>query len=296
MSDYFRQNAKPMTFDSNSWCILSEIEQSIKRKIEAVGTPLKDWNIKIYRGVLTGCNEAFIIDGTKRDEILANCQSEEERKRTADLIRPILRGKDIKKYKANFADKWLIASHNGTATENRIDINNFPAVKKHLDEHWDKIQKRADQGDTPYNLRSCAYMDDFSKQVICWQRITQEPRFFMTNGDYVILDSMAFLSHIPKKYLNWLLAVLNSDLIYYWVKINVHEYGDTGFRLSNQYVEQISIPKPENKILEEIDSLVGKLIHNEDEYAYSKIQDIIFNIFDISKAELAVVNERVTKL
>ena len=74
--------------NSDSWVILSDIEQSIKRKIEAVGTPLKDWDINIYRGVLTGCNEAFIISTEKRNEILANCGSEDERKRTAELIRP----------------------------------------------------------------------------------------------------------------------------------------------------------------------------------------------------------------
>ena len=73
---------------SDSWVILSPIEQSIKRKIEAVGTPLKDWDINIYRGVLAGYNDAFIISTEKREEILANCQSEDERKRTAELIRP----------------------------------------------------------------------------------------------------------------------------------------------------------------------------------------------------------------
>ena len=76
---------------SESWVILSPIEQSIKRKIEAVGTPLKDWDINIYRGVLTGCNEAFIITTEKRNEILANCQTEEERARTSNIIRPLFR-------------------------------------------------------------------------------------------------------------------------------------------------------------------------------------------------------------
>ena len=83
------QHATRTAFSSSeSWVILSPIEQSIRRKIEAVGTPLKEWDISIYRGVLTGYNEAFIISTAKRDEILANCQSEEERQRTADLIRP----------------------------------------------------------------------------------------------------------------------------------------------------------------------------------------------------------------
>ena len=76
--------------------ILSEIEQRIKAKIEAIGTPLKEWNVNIYRGILTGYNDAFIIDKAKKEEILANCQSEEERKKTDELIRPILRGRDIK--------------------------------------------------------------------------------------------------------------------------------------------------------------------------------------------------------
>ena len=89
MSDFVQQQKGVHDFNSSeSWVILSPIEESIKRKIEAVGTPLKDWDINIYRGVLTGCNEAFIISTAKRDEILANCQTEEERKRTEELIRP----------------------------------------------------------------------------------------------------------------------------------------------------------------------------------------------------------------
>ncbi len=89
MSDFVRHNAVSTDFaTSDSWVILSPIEQSIKRKIEAVGVPLKDWDINIYRGVLTGYNEAFIISTEKRDEILSKCQTPEERQRTEELIRP----------------------------------------------------------------------------------------------------------------------------------------------------------------------------------------------------------------
>lgn len=113
---------------ADSWVILSPIEQSIKRKIEAVGKPLKEWDINIYRGVLTGCNEAFIISTEKRNEILANCQSEEERVRTAELIRPILRGRDIKRYGYEWAELWLIA----TFPSRHYDIEQFPSVKQYL--------------------------------------------------------------------------------------------------------------------------------------------------------------------
>ena len=112
MGDTVAHRAKYQAKD-DSWVILSPIEQSIKRKIEAVGTPLKDWDINIYRGVLTGYNEAFIISTEKREEILANCKSEDERTRTAELIRPILRGRDIKRYGYDWANLWLINTHNG---------------------------------------------------------------------------------------------------------------------------------------------------------------------------------------
>lgn len=91
-----------------SWIVLSPIEQSIKHKIEAVGTPLKDWNIKINYGIKTGCNDAFIVTTEKKNEILESCQSDEESSRSEELFRPILRGRDIKRYKYDWANLWLI--------------------------------------------------------------------------------------------------------------------------------------------------------------------------------------------
>ena len=106
---------------SDSWVILSPIEQSIKRKIEAVGIPLKDWNIQINYGIKTGFNDAFIINTEKRDEILANCQTEDERQKTAELIRPILRGRDVKRYGYDWAGLWLINTHNGLKNKVRSE-------------------------------------------------------------------------------------------------------------------------------------------------------------------------------
>ena len=127
MSVFVQQSGTECEFcSSDSWVILSPIEQSIKRKIEAVGTPLKDWDIQINYGIKTGYNDAFIIDTAKRDEILANCQSENERERTAELIRPILRGRDIKRYGYNWANLWLINTHNGIRGKlERIHIEDY---------------------------------------------------------------------------------------------------------------------------------------------------------------------------
>ncbi|MBO6250075.1 MAG: Eco57I restriction-modification methylase domain-containing protein, partial [Muribaculaceae bacterium] len=179
---------------SDSWVILSEIELSIKRKIEAAGTPLKDWDIQIYRGVLTGYNDAFIISTEKRDEILANCQSEEERAKTEELIRPILRGRDIKRYGYDWAGLWLINTHNGVkGVMPRIDIEEYPAVKQHLDKYWNKISKRADKGDTPYNLRNCAYVDDFSKPKIVWAELARTGNAFTTDFDCKTVGNTGYI-------------------------------------------------------------------------------------------------------
>ncbi len=161
LSDFVRQNGELCSFDgSDSWVILSPIEKSIKRKIEAVGTPLKDWDIQINYGIKTGCNEAFIIDEAKFKEILDNCADADEKSRTAELIRPILRGRDIKRYGYKWAGLYLINTHNGIKGKvPRIKIEDYPAIKAHLDQYWEDLSKRADKGDTPYNLRNCAYMD-----------------------------------------------------------------------------------------------------------------------------------------
>ena len=108
LSDYCMQNLNPMKFKAeDSWIVLSPIEKRIKEKIEKAGKPLRDWDISIYRGILTGYNDAFIIDGVTKDRLIAKSP------KNAEIIRPILRGRDIKRYKADFADLWIINTHNG---------------------------------------------------------------------------------------------------------------------------------------------------------------------------------------
>ena len=234
---------------SDSWVILSEIEQSIKRKIEAVGTPLKDWDIQIYRGILTGYNEAFIISTDKRDEILANCQSEEERAKTAELIRPILRGRDIKRYGYDWAGLWLINTHNGVkGLKPRIDVNEYPAVKKHLDKYWDKISTRADKGDTPYNLRNCAYVDDFNQPKVVWARLmriakgdtTSFPRFASVPEGMFVVDSLCFF---VGKQLDEICTVLNSEYATYYYFRNIAILDNGGMQMRQQYIEEIPLPR-----------------------------------------------------
>ena len=269
---------------SDSWVILSEIEQSIKKKIEAVGTPLKDWDIQIYRGVLTGYNEAFIISTEKRDEILANCQSEQERAKTEELIRPILRGRDIKRYGYDWAGLWLINTHNGVkGVMPRIDIDDFPAVKQHLDKYWDKISKRADKGDTPYNLRNCAYVEDFCKPKVVWKRVGSILRFSYDEVGHLALDSTCFATgnHIP-----FLVCVLNSKMGHYLLQ-NAPKTGTGDLLISVQAIEPLQIPQPASS---EEEALVS-LLSNTTEIDEQKIDNIIFTMYGLNDCEIDFINK-----
>ena len=271
-------------FDSSeSWVILSPIEMSIKQKIESVGTPLKDWDIQINYGIKTGYNDAFIISTEKRDEILANCATEEERTRTAELIRPILRGRDIKRYAYEWANLWLINTHNGVKGKiERIHIEDYPAVKAHLDLYWDKISKRADKGDTPYNLRNCAYLEDFSKPKIVWGNLN-------IKAGYALVEDFAFVNApspmiVPSS--KYLLAVLNSKIADYYIRLLGVTRNGGYFEYKPMFVEKIPIPKNvDESIISEIETSIAV----KDEV---KIDASIYNLYGLNKEEINFIENK----
>ncbi len=249
LSDYVQTHAVSSSFSSSeSWSILSEIERSIKEKIEAVGTPLKDWDIQINNGIKTGFNDAFIIDSVKRNEILSACQTEEERQRTAEIIRPILRGRDIKRYGYSWSGLWLINTHNGTKEGlERIHIEDYPSIKEHLDNYWLRLENRADKGDTPYNLRNCAYLDEFSKPKIVWAELSRTGNSFAYSDDgAMVLNTCYILSfndnEFHEKELNTLLGFLNSKVALFYLDIISSKLDETGWRWLKQFVELIPVP------------------------------------------------------
>ena len=280
----------------DSWVILSPIEQSIKRKIEAVGTPLKDWDIQINYGIKTGYNEAFIISTEKRDEILANCKTEDERKRTEELIRPILRGRDIKRYGYEWANLWLINTHNGVKGRfPRIRIEDYPALKAHLDKYWDKIKDRADQGDTPYNLRNCAYLEEFFKPKIVYMEIQTDnesegypfPCFSFDSNNCVTLNTAYSMSSqtVDVKYI---LGILNSKLGRFLTKLYVTQLQQRQFRMLAQYVVKFPLP-----ILSDntgLISLVDKELCQHSPETEREIDKYVEGLYGLSTEEAEVIH------
>ncbi|GAA9097906.1 class I SAM-dependent DNA methyltransferase [Helicobacter pylori] len=282
----------------------------LRDKIESVGTPLKDWDIQIYRGILTGANEAFIIPTEKREEILNACKTKEERKRTEALIKPVLRGKDIKRYSYEWAHLWVINTHNGYTSNLKskippIDIEKYPAIKAHLNSHYDTIITRSDQGDTPYHLRNCAYLEDFEKEKIVYGEIVQEPRFYLDNGEcelgYFYAEATSFI--LTGEHLHYLLGMLHSKLITFAFKTFYAGggLGESGYRYKKAFIERLPIPKitPENQELADKITDGAKAIleaKEKDPKANTQrlekeIDALVYQLYNLTDEEIKIIEE-----
>ena len=245
--------------------ILSEIEQRIKAKIEAIGTPLKEWNVNIYRGVLTGYNDAFIIDKAKKEEILANCQSDQERKKTDELIRPILRGRDIKRYGYEFADLYIIT----TFPSLKIDIELYPAVKQHLLSFgYDRLKQTGEKGARKKTNNkwfetqdSIGYWEDFSKQKIMYPNMTKFMPFLLDNTGFFINDK-GFI--ITGDHLSYLIAFFNSNIFKICYRDSFPELQGGTRELRKIFFEQVKIPNILHIISEDFDILVDDMQKGKD--------------------------------
>ena len=265
LSVFVQQNGTSCDFSSSdSWVILSPIEQSIKQKIESVGTPLKDWDINIYRGVLTGCNEAFIVSTEKRDEILANCKTEEERKKTAELIRPILRGRDIKRYGYNWANLWLIYIpwHFPLQFDNSITgasekaekafKEQYPAVYAHMLQFKEPLSKR-NKAETGIRYEWYAmqrwganYWDLFFQPHICWKAVGRKLAFALVEGGTFLTAPASFIS--AGKYNNLILTYLCSNVGTYFIYKNSDTTGAGDIMLNIQSLIKFPVPIADTEI------------------------------------------------
>ncbi|EIQ1825143.1 Eco57I restriction-modification methylase domain-containing protein, partial [Campylobacter coli] len=228
----FSQNS----LSKESFTFSDENTSALKAKIERIGTPLKEWQgLNIYRGILTGYNEAFIITTEKRNEILANCKDEAEKERTAKLIRKMLRGRDIKRYIYEWAGLWVINAHNGYKNQNgekveAINIEYYPSLKKHFDEFYPQLEKRADKGLTPYNLRNCAYIEEFEREKIVYSEIVRKPQFYLDTKLNFYAEATSFI--LTGENLKYLIAFLNNDFVAFIFKTFYAggNLGENGFR------------------------------------------------------------------
>ncbi|EAV9731839.1 Eco57I restriction-modification methylase domain-containing protein [Campylobacter coli] len=300
----FSQNS----LSKESFTFSDENTSALKAKIERIGTPLKEWQgLNIYRGILTGYNEAFIITTEKRNEILANCKDEAEKERTAKLIRKMLRGRDIKRYSYEWAGLWVINTHNGYKNQNGekvevINIEYYPSLKKHFDEFYPQLEKRTDKGLTPYNLRNCAYLDEFEKEKIVWNPVSGEYLFSYIK-EHIFFNNSLFMMTLDVFSLKYILAFMNSNC-YKWLitlKTNLIQTGSYAYGAKDK-IERLPIPKINSKN----EKLANKLISLVDEILKAKEQDknantqelenkinsLVYKLYNLTEEEIKIIENK----
>ncbi|EDO8919508.1 class I SAM-dependent DNA methyltransferase [Campylobacter coli] len=296
----FSQNS----LSKESFTFSDENTSALKAKIERIGTPLKEWQgLNIYRGILTGYNEAFIITTEKRNEILANCKDEAEKERTAKLIRKMLRGRDIKRYSYEWAGLWVINTHNGYKNQNgekveAINIENYPSLKKHFDEFYPQLEKRADKGLTPYNLRNCAYIEEFEKEKIVYPCIMAKEPCFSYETSFAFAMAPANIITSNSDILKYILAFLNSDFIYLMLR-KFYMGGGIEGELKTNNLEKLPIPKinsKNQKLADELINLVDKILKakEQDKNANTqelenKINSLVYKLYNLTEEEIKII-------
>ena len=307
----------------DAWFIGDNTEQKLKEKIERIGKPLKEWDVKIYRGILTGLNEAFIIDSAKREEILNNCKDENERKRTEAIIKPILRGRDIKRYYYEWKGLWVIfipwhfPLHKnkfiqGASKEAEKEFNKqYPCLYNYLLKYKEALSKRNKEETGVryewYVLQRCAasYYSEFEKEKIVYPEIVRRPQFYYDTEKFYI-EATGFV--MTGEYIKYICGLLNSKPTSFFFK-NYYSgggLGDKGYRYKKDYLEKLPIPpiSSENEpIVKQIETLVDKVLaiakdkdylQNPEKQAKVKeherqIDQLVYKLYNLTPEEIKIV-------
>ena len=275
------------------WTILSSAELNLKHKIEDVGIPLRDWDITIYRGIVTGCNEAFIIDEAKRKELI------EQDPKSAEIIIPLLRGRDIKRYIS------VSSGYHILATGYDLDIpNEYPTIYNHLKtigQHIDSgdisvrgrgLFERDDQGENWWNLRACAYYHEFSNKKIMYPDIYRQQSFTIDSSGSYCNNTCYF---IPTDE-TWLCGVLNSKLVGWYYSRLANTLGSGGSRGFSIFLSQICVPNIDSNREVLITNLVNEIItakqadpHTDTSEPEEEIDKLVYALYDLTEEEIAIV-------
>ena len=278
------------------WMALSSVERSILEKMEAVGTPLRDWDISIYYGIKTGFNDAFIVSTSVRDQLIAEDPASEE------ILKPILRGRDIARYRANWAGLWLIS----TFPSLNLDIDSFPAVKRHLlsfgkdrlAQEGRRLQGgRNSRKKTPnawYELQdTCAYHEEFSRNKLFWMHMSPYGRFALGEQG-VMCNQKCFM--ITGQNLEYLCAVLNSTLITWLVRQTSVTTGMGLCQWDKFTVEKVPVIQPDDSTMKWLNKAVGNLLESMHDDNMLKANEIQLEIDKAVFAMYGITTEEIAKL
>ncbi len=283
--------------DDKPWVTLSAVEQQIMDKIETVGTPLREWDISIYRGVLTGYNEAFIVDNETKERLI------QEDSRSAELLKPVLRGKDIGRYQVNWAGLWLIT----TFPALEIVIDDYPAIKQHLRSFGRTRLEQAGQTlpdgtksrkRTPhawYELQdTCAYHELFKSEKLIWITLVENGRFTYDPCGFYCIDSSFIMTGDSIKYI---CAILNTMPSSWYFKQIAPTSGKGTPQWKKPYVENIPIPRPSldqkdriTRLVDQISTAKARDPKADVSTLEAEINQTAYTLFDLDAKEVSFMS------
>lgn len=248
-------------FQAEEWSLESPSVGALMTKIKRSGSSLVEFvGEKPVYGIKTGFNKAFLINSTVRDKLIREHPSSNE------IIKPYLRGQDVKRWNAEWQDLWMIVSYHG------IEIDRYPAIKHHLEQYRESLEPRPKDWDIGrdgqwpgrkyakhqwYELQdNFSHWDEFNQAKIVWQDLAFHPRFCLDSKS-LFAEMTCFA--LPCSDL-WILAILNSPLMWAWLWRNTVHGKDEVLRLKNIYTENIPIAPPTNEIRAEVEPAVQRLI------------------------------------
>lgn len=283
----------------NPWVVLSEadkivlskVDKACKKDADTTPTTLHSMGYNIYRGFTTGHNEAFSIKDRKELDLLTA-----EDPKSQEIIVDMVRGEDLSKFKFN-DHVWLLNIHNGLKKNKekgeeglpRVDVGSYPAVKKRLDDEniYPKLAKREDQGDTPYNLRNCAYLREFGKPKIMWGELSDKPKFaYDKEGRYYCLNTVFFFTG---ERLEFLLCYLNSSICEYIFSKRCTTSGTGTMRWLKYTVERIPVPQVSEIQEKEIVDLYHEYENIPDDKVLKKINNLFYQYMGLDEEDIKVV-------
>ncbi|HEY5371751.1 MAG TPA: N-6 DNA methylase [Hanamia sp.] len=286
-----------------AWTILNPVKQEIKNKISLKGKALKDWKIEIYRGVLTGFNEAFIIDADTRIRLI------NEDPKSSEVIKPILRGRGIEKYYTVWENHYILfipwhfplqdnPTITGASTEAEKEFSKkYKAIYNFLTTHKKGLSARnKDETGIRYEWyalqRSAAtYREEFLKEKIIWKRIGSLLRFSYYADEIYTLDSTCIATGEKIKYLT---AMLNSKLCQYQLFETSPKTGMGDLIISVQALEPLLVYYPNEKEEMQIERLVNKILALKKEKLptsnyENKIDALVFHLYKLTESEMLQV-------
>ena len=275
---------KQNDFEVQPWTLINPKRLHLRIKIEKAGSTLENLNTKIRLGLATGDNNAFIIDEKKRQHLITLDS------KNAEIIKPVIRGQDIKRY-SHSSQQFLLLTKNG------IDVpNDYPTLYKYLDSFGEKFKNRGAKGRHWTNLRACAFFDDFKKEKIIWIELTDTGRFSLSVKEEYLLNSAYFLLPPENLKSKYLLGILNSSIIKFYIKQIAATSGMGTLRWINNYIKQIPIPSSTESQQISIISIVDKILAAKkadaeaDTSAWeTEIDQLVYELYGLTEEEIKIV-------